>query len=74
MSFKELDRLSDTLFDYEDELDEYEGKLTSLISATPQGFADRQKDIDAVMKDVRFVYDGIIEMKDMMEEVREMDY
>ena len=41
MSFKELDRLSDTLFDYEDELDEYEGKLISLIAATPQGFAVR---------------------------------
>ena len=42
MSFKELDRLSDSLFDYEDDLDEYEGKLTSLMAATPQGFATRQ--------------------------------
>ena len=41
MSFKELDHLSDALFDYEDELDEYEGKLISLIAATPQGFAVR---------------------------------
>ena len=49
MSFKELDRLSDTLFDYEDELDEYQGKLTSLIAATPQGFAARQEDIDSLM-------------------------
>ena len=49
MSFKELDRLSDSLFDYEDELDEYEGKHTSLIAATPQGFAARQKDIDSLM-------------------------
>ena len=49
MSFKELDHLSDALFDYEDELDEYEGKLTSLIAATPQGFAARQKDIDSLM-------------------------
>lgn len=73
MSFNELDHLSDTLFDYEDELDEYEGKLTSLIAATPQGCAVRQEDIDAVMKDVIFVYDGIIEMQDMLEEVREKD-
>ena len=49
MSFKELDCLSDSLFDYEDELDEYEGKLTSLMAATPQGFAARQEDIDSLM-------------------------
>lgn len=32
MSFKELDRLSDSLFDYEDELDEYEGKHMPVIN------------------------------------------
>lgn len=73
MSHKELDRFIDALYEYEEVLNEYEGKIISLISATPQGFADRQNDIDAVMKDVRFVYDGIIEMQDMLEEVREMD-
>ena len=73
MSNKELDRFIDALYEYEEVLNEYEGKITSLISATPQGFADRQKDIDAVMKDVRFVYDGIIEMQDMLEEVHEKD-
>ena len=73
MSNKDLDRFIDALYEYEEVLNEYEGKITSLISATPQGFANRQKDIDAVMKDVRFVYDGIIEMQDMLEEVREKE-
>ena len=73
MSNKELDRFIDALYEYEEVLNEYEGKIISLISATPQGFADRQKDIDAVMKDVRFVYDGIIEIQDMLEEVREKE-
>ena len=73
MSNKELDRFIDALYEYEEVMDEYEGRLTSLISATPQGFAGRQKDIDTVMKDVRFVYDNINDMQEIMEEVQEME-
>lgn len=73
MSNKELDRFIDALYDYEEVLDEYEGKLNSLIAATPHGFADRQKDIDIVRKTIRFVYDNILDMQDNLEEIREMD-
>lgn len=73
MSNKEIDRFIDTLYDYEEELDEYEGKLNSLIAATPNGFADRQKDIDTVRKTIRFVYDNILDMQENLEEIREMD-
>ena len=72
MSFKELDRLSDTLFDYEDELDEYEGKLTSLIAATPQGFAARQEDIDSLMTVVGHVRHTIINMQEAVDKTIEI--
>lgn len=73
MSNKEIDRFIDILYDYEEELDEYEGKLNSLIAAMPNGFADRQKDIDTVRKTIRFVYDNILDMQENLEEIREMD-
>ena len=73
MSHKELDRFIDALYEYEEVLDEYKGKLTSLIAATPQGFAGKQKDIDTVMKNFRYVYDNIIDMQAKLEEVREME-
>ena len=72
MSFKELDRLSDSLFDYEDELDEYEGKLTSLIAATPQGFAARQEDIDSLMTVVGHVRHTIINMQEAVDKTIEI--
>ena len=72
MSFKELDCLSDSLFDYEDELDEYEGKLTSLIAATPQGFAARQEDIDSLMIVVGHVRHTIINMQEAVDKTIEI--
>ena len=63
----------DALNEYEDVLDEYKGKLTSLIAATPQGFAGKQKDIDTVMENFRYVYDNIIDMQARLEEIREME-
>ena len=72
MSFKELDCLSDSLFDYEDELDEYEGKLTSLIAATPQGFAARQEDIDYLMTVVGHVRHTIINMQEAVDKTIEI--
>ena len=74
MSHKELDRFLDALYEYEEVLIEYEGKIISLIAATPQGFAGRQKDIDTVRKDVKYVYDNIIVMQENMEEIRDMDF
>ena len=62
MSLNELYRLSDTLVNNEDELDEYEGKLTSIIAATPQGFAARREDIDSLMTVVGRVRHTIINM------------
>lgn len=70
MSFKELDHLSVTLFDYEDVLDEYEDKHTSLIAATPQGFAARQEDIDSLMTAVGRVRHTIINMKEAVGKTR----
>ena len=72
MSFKELERLSDSLFDYEDELDEYEGKITSLIAATPQGFAARQEDIDYLMTVVGRVRHTIINMQEAVDKTIEI--
>lgn len=72
MSHKELDRFSDALFEYEDELDEYEGKLTTIISANPQGFAERQEDIDMVKNIIGDLHNSIIKMQEMLDKVREM--
>ena len=72
MSFKELDCLSDNLFDYEDKLDEYEGKLASLIAATPQGFAARQEDIDSLMIVVGHVRHTIINMQEAVDKTIEI--
>lgn len=72
MSHKELDRFSDALFEYEDELDEYEGKLTTIISANPQGFAERQEDIDMVKNIIGDLHNSIIKMQEMLDEVCEM--
>ena len=72
MILNELDRFSDSLFDYEDELDEYEGKLTSLIAATPQGFAARQEDIDSLMTVVGHVRHTMINMQEAVDKTIEI--
>ena len=73
MSHQELDRFTDALVEYDDVLDEYEGKLTSLIAAAPQSFASRQEDIDTVMKITKDLHDSIADMHGMLDEVREME-
>ena len=56
-SRKERDSFGRALDDYNDCLEEYTDKLTTLIAATPQGFGKRQGDIDRIKHTIKGVHD-----------------
>lgn len=70
MSKKERESFGNALYDYDDCLEEYTGKLTSLIAATPQGFADRESDIERVKKTIKGVHDLIDHMQILLEAIQ----
>lgn len=57
MTAKERESFRDALVDYLLVLEEYTGKFTSFIAATPQGFGERQSDIDKMKKNIKHVHD-----------------
>ena len=69
MSRKERDSFGRALDDYDDCLEEYTDKLTSLIAATPQGFGNRQGDIDQIKKTIKSVHDVIDHMQTLLDAV-----
>lgn len=69
MSRKERDSFGRALDDYDDCLEEYTDKLTTLIAATPQGFGKRQGDIDHIKKTIKSVHDVIDHMQILLESV-----
>lgn len=69
MSKKERDSFGRALADYDDCLEEYSDKLTTLIAATPQGFGKRQGDIDHIKKTIKSVHDVIDHMQILLESV-----
>ena len=69
MSRKERDSFGRALDDYDDCLEEYTDKLTTLTAATPQGFAGRQGDIDRIRKTIKSVHDVIDHMQILLESV-----
>ena len=70
MSKKERDSFGRALDDYDDCLEEYTGKLTTLIAATPQGFGKRQGDIERIKKTIKSVHDVIDHMQILLEAVQ----
>ena len=70
MSKKERDSFGRALDDYDDCLEEYTGKLTALIAATPQGFGKRQGDIERIKKTIKSVHDVIDHMQILLEAVQ----
>lgn len=69
MSRKERADFSDALFEYGDVLDEYEGKLTSLIAATPQGFGRSQDDVRHMENTIKSVRDIIDHTQTLIEAI-----
>ena len=69
MSRKERDSFGRALDDYDDCLEEYTDKLTTLIAATPQGFGKRQGDIDRIKKTIKSVHDVIDHMQTLLDAV-----
>ena len=67
MSRKERDSFGRALDDYDDCLEEYTDKLTTLIAATPQGFGKRQGDIDRIKKSIKSVHEVIDHMQTLLE-------
>lgn len=68
MSRKERDSFGRALDDYDDCLEEYKDKLTTLIAATP-GFGKRQGDIDRIKKTIKSVHDVIDHMQTLLDAV-----
>ena len=68
-SRKERDSFGRALDDYEDCLEDYTDKLTTLIAATPQGFGKRQNDIERIKKTIKSVHDVIDHMQILLESV-----
>ena len=69
MSESQRDAFREALDDYDDCLEEYTDKLTSLIAATPQGFGKRQEDIDRIKKTIKSVHDVIDHMQTLLDAV-----
>ena len=69
MSRKERDSFGRALDDYDDCLEEYTDKLTTLIAATPQGFGKRQGDIDRIYRTIKSVHDVIDHMQTLLDAV-----
>ena len=70
MSKKECESFGRALDDYEDCLEEYTGKLTTLIAATPQGFGKRQGDIERIKKTIKDVHGVIDHMQILLEAIQ----
>ena len=70
MSAKERENFGNALDDYDDCLEEYTDKLTTLIAATPQGFGKRQGDIERIMKTIKGVHDVIDHMQILLEAIQ----
>ena len=70
MSAKERDSFGKALDDYDDCLDEYSYKLTTLIAATPQGFAGRESDIERIKKTIKDVHGVIDHMQILLEAIQ----
>ena len=70
MSKKERESFGRALDDYDDCLEEYIGKLTTLIAATPQGFGKRQGDIERIRKTIKSVHDVIDHMQILLEAIQ----
>ena len=69
MSRKERDSFGRALDDYDDCLEEYTDKLTTLIAATPQGFGKRQGDIDRIYRTIKSVHDVIDHMQTLLDAI-----
>lgn len=70
MSANERDNFGKALDDYDDCLEEYSDKLTTLIAATPQGFAGRESDIERIQKTIKDVYGVIDHMLILLEAIQ----
>lgn len=70
MPKKERDSFGNALYDYDDCLEEYTGKLTTLIAATPQGFGKRQGDIERIKKTIKDVHGVIDHMQILLEAIQ----
>ena len=69
MSAKERDSFRRALDDYDDCLEEYTGKLTTLIAVSPQGFAGRESDIERIKKTIKGVHDVIDHMQILLDAI-----
>ena len=70
MSKKERESFGRALDDYDDCLEEYTDKLTTLIAATPQGFGKRQDDIERIKKTIKGVHNVIDHMQILLEAIQ----
>lgn len=70
MSAKERNSFRKSLEDYDECLEEYSGKLTTLIAVTPQGFAGRESDIERIKKSIKDVHDVIDHMQILLEAIQ----
>ena len=70
MSAKERNSFEKALDDYDDCLEDYSDKLTTLIAATPQGFGKRQGDIERIRKTIKSVHDVIDHMQILLEAIQ----
>ena len=70
MTKKERESFGRALDDYDDCLEEYTDKLTTLIAATPQGFGKRQSDIERIKKTIKGVHDVIDHMQILLEAIQ----
>ena len=68
-SKKEREGFGKVLDECDDVLDEYAGKLTTLIVATPNGFGDRQDDIERIKKTINDVHGVIDHMQILLEAI-----
>lgn len=68
-SRKERDGFEKVLDECEDVLEEYTGKLTTLIAATPNGFGRRQGDIERIKKTINDVHGVIDHMQILLEAI-----
>ena len=70
MSAKERDSFGGALDDYDDCLEEYSDKLTTLMAATPHGFAGRENDIERIKKTIKDVHGVIDHMQILLEAIQ----
>ena len=70
MSAKERESFGKALDDYDECLEEYSDKLTTLMAATPQGFAGRESDIERIKKSIKDVHGVIDHMQILLESIQ----